>query len=335
MIAPVRSLVFPVAFACLGLPLACIGLASCGDKVTPFYDAGATGSWSQDPSSPRPRAFGASGASGGRLYVVGGMTGGKGVDWVDVYDPVTRVWSEGPPLPAGAPLHHIALATSGDKLYVLGGFTDFGDGFAANAGTYVLDGATWRPVATQPVFRGGATAQGIDGKIYVAGGGDDDTHARLDVYAYDVAADQWLERPNMPTERQDAASCVIGGKFVVIGGRLSDGRADVASTQVYDPATSIWTIAEDMPTPRSGLAATTIGDTCFAIGGEQPNASGGALSTVEGFSFASGWLSYADLPTPRRGLGAASLGGQIYAALGDGTKAGAVTGALEVFTLSP
>ena len=308
-------------------------LSSCGQKVTPQFETGLAGTWSQAPSSLRPRAFAAAGASGGKLYVVGGFADGHGVDWVDVYDPTINVWQQGPSLPAGAPLHHIALASSGDKIFILGGFTDFGDRSTANAGTYVLDGDTWRPVATQPVFRGGATAQAIDGKIYVAGGGDDDTHARLDMFAYDVAADTWIERPDMPTERQDAASCVIGGKFVVIGGRLSQGLADVAVAQVYDPATSIWTIAPDMPTPRSGLAAATIGDTCFAIGGEQPTSYGGALVAVEGFSFAAGWRTYADLPTPRRGLGAVSLGGRIFAALGDGTKGGAVTGALEVFAI--
>ncbi len=335
MIPPVRSLSRSLVFVVGGLSLAASGVVSCGVKVTPLYDTGASGAWLQAPSSPRPRAFAGAAASGGKLYLVGGMSGGRGVDWVDVYDPVTRFWSTGPSLPAGAPLHHLALASSGDKIYVLGGFTDFDERFTANAGTYVLEGATWRALASQPVFRGGATAQTIDGKIYVAGGGNDDTHARLDMYAYDVAADLWIERPNMPTERQDAASCVINHKFVVIGGRLSEGRAVVASTQVFDPPTSIWTLAPDMPTPRSALAATTIGDTCFAIGGEQPNANGGALVAVEGFSFAAGWRRFADLPTPRRGLGAASLGGQVYAAAGDGTKTGSVTGALEVLTLAP
>ena len=269
---------------------------------------------------------------GGRLYLLGGMVLGKGVAWVDVYDPSTRLWSSGPDLPIDAPLHHLALAASDDKLYLLGGFAD---GFLPSNSTYVLDASGWRGLSSQPVFRGGAAAQAIDGKIYVAGGGDDDTHARLDVYAYDVAKDSWSQRSNMPTERQDAASCTLGGRFVVIGGRLSVGKAAVGVTQAFDPATNVWAIEADMPTPRSALAATTIGDTCFAIGGEQPNLADGVFGAVEGFSLARGWLTYAELPTPRRGLGATSLGGLVYAAAGDATKQGAVTGALEIFTVAP
>jgi N-acetylneuraminic acid mutarotase len=305
---------------------------SCGQQVTPVYDAGAGGSWSSAPSAPRARAFAQAAASGGKLYLVGGIVGGKGVDWVDVFDPGTRLWTTGPSLPPDAPRHHLALATNADSLYILGGF---GEGFAPSNSTYVLNGSDWMHLADQPVLRGGATAQAIDGKIYVAGGGDDDSHARLDVYGYDVRCDTWSRLMNMPTERQDAASCVLQGKLVVVGGRLSLGKAVVAVTQAFDPALDTWTLEVDMPTPRSALAATTIGDTCYALGGEEPNVPGGVLGTVAGFSLGRGWISYPDMPTSRRGLAAASLGGQIYAAAGDATKAGDATAVLEIFTVSP
>ena len=107
-------------------------------------------------------------------------------------------------LPDDAPTFGIAIASSGDQIYLLGGFDD---GFFPNHATYVLTDGAWKRLGDQPVSRGGATAQAIDGKIYVAGGGNDETHARLDVYAYDVAANAWSQRTNMPTERQDAGSC--------------------------------------------------------------------------------------------------------------------------------
>ena len=53
--------------------------------------------------------------------VVGGLTeAGVASDRVDVYDPATNTWDEGPRLPIG--LHHVGLVGFGDRVYLAGGY---------------------------------------------------------------------------------------------------------------------------------------------------------------------------------------------------------------------
>jgi N-acetylneuraminic acid mutarotase len=318
--------------------LATIG---CGQKVTPIYDAGAVGEWEAAPSLPRGRVDGLAAVIGERLWYVGGLDGvdpthARSVDWVDVFDPSTQSWASGPALPAEAPKHHLAGAVVNGKLYVTGGFTtDPSGSFVPSFATYAFDGTTWVRVADQPLARGGATAQAIGGIVYVVGGGLDEGAAGAELYAYDPAANAWSQRISMPTARQDLASCVLGGRMVVIGGWISTAKEQLGATQIYDPAQNAWVLAADMPTPRGGLAAASIGDTCYAIGGEDWHvAPPGTLDAVEGFSFASSWIAVPAMPTRRHGMGAATLGGRLYVVGGGTTRGEVASDVVEVFDVA-
>ena len=307
-------------------------------------DAGA-GHWRAGPPLPVPRFEAYAAAARGKLWFIGGITGTFGdqqsareSDRVDVLDPDSGLWSQGPALPDGGPKHHLAVATIGDSIYVLGGFTGILGGadpagkFLPNAQTFVLEDAGWRRLADQPVPRGAATAQAIDGIIYVAGGGDDDVKERSDLYAYDPVADRWSVRAPMPTGREHLASCALDHHMLVLGGWFSIAMQTVTAAQIYDPALDRWTIAPDMPTSRGGFGAATLGDRCFAIGGEAwHDALPGTLHANDSYGAADGWVDFAPMPTARHGLGVTALGGVIWTVGGGPVRGNSYTDVVEIF----
>src|SRR6185295_703752 len=99
-----------------------------------------------------------------------------------------------------------------------------------------IDGvlSRWTPLAPAPLARGAATAQAIDGKIYVTGGATTEgvpAFDQLDVY--DPDANAWTTSVPMPSPREHLASCALDGKFVVVGGWLEDVASSAAES--FDP----------------------------------------------------------------------------------------------------
>ncbi|HZS38622.1 MAG TPA: kelch repeat-containing protein [Polyangia bacterium] len=320
-------------------------LAGCTQPRPSPLDAGTgPGSWAGARPLPQERFEAYAVTLHGKIHFIGGISdlgcpdGANACvsDHVDVYDPAQQMWFDGPPLPAEAPRHHLAVALSNDTVYVLGGFTGIIGGtlnFAPVPTTYSFDGATWKRLADQPLARGSATAQAIDGKIYVAGGGKQEPDALNDLYVYDPAADQWTALAPMPTAREHVASCALQGKFLVVGGWLND-KTVVAAAEAYDPALNRWTVLPDLPTPRGGLAANVLGTTCYAIGGEQwigPDPA--TFADNQGFDFANGqWRPFAPNPHRRHGMGLAALGGSLYAVGGGPSRGNSYTNVVDVFT---
>jgi hypothetical protein len=278
-----------------------------------------------------------------RIHFIGGITGLDGAmetaepsRLVDVFDPATNAWAPGPALPADAPKHHLSVAVWKDAIYVLGGF----DGilgrttpFLPIAVSYVLDpgASAWRNLAPAPLPRGGATAQAIDGRIYLTGGAPNEgepTLGELDIY--DVATDRWSKGSSLPTTREHVASCAIGGTMIVVGG-WSAGRKPHATAEQYDPRTDRWTQLPDMPTARGGLGAIAIGSTCHVVGGEDwllPRP--GTFNAHEVFDVAAGqWIVDVPMPTARHGLGLAWLDGAIYAIGGGPSQGNSYTAVVE------
>jgi N-acetylneuraminic acid mutarotase len=282
----------------------------------------------------------------GKVYYLGGITGAGGVPTsatpskrVDVFDPVTGTWAAGPPLPASAPAHHLAVAAVGARIYVLGGFTGIigtnapGQGFVPVATSYAFDGSTWTALADQPIARGAATAQAIGGVIYVAGGGSDDTQTRTDLYAYDPASNSWRQRAPMPTSREHLASCAVNDKMIVAGGWSGSAKTTTPITEMYDPSTDRWTRLPDMPTSRGGLGGIALDGVCHFVGGERWDIpSPGTFAKNEGFDPAAGaWSVYTPMPTARHGIGVALVGNGIGVFGGGPDQGNSYTNVVEIF----
>jgi N-acetylneuraminic acid mutarotase len=282
----------------------------------------------------------------GHAYFIGGITGMEGdirtaepTRRVDVYDPSTNAWTPGAELPADAPKHHLTVTVWNDAIYVLGGFDGIlgrdGAPFVPVAEAYVLEGAapgTWRRLAKPPLARGGATAQAIDGRLFVAGGAPNEgepSYAQLDVY--DVAADRWSTRTSMPTPREHVASCAVEGTMIVVGGWRDAERGTQRAAEQYDTRTDTWTTLPDLPTGRGGLAAVAIGSTCHVVGGEDwTHPPPGTFGAHEVFDTTTRqWSTESPMPTARHGLGLAWLDGNLYAIGGGPTQGNSYTAIVE------
>jgi N-acetylneuraminic acid mutarotase len=321
------------------------GVAMACTSPAPSASPASSASWSEATPLPIARFEAYAAVAHGKVHFIGGITGviddirtAQPSRRVDVLDPLANVWSAGPELPADAPKHHLTVAVANDAIYVLGGFDGIlgqhaGEPFRPIAVAYVLEGSAWRKLAPPPLARGGATAQAIDGRLYVTGGAPNEgepSYAELDVY--DIASDRWTRGARMPTAREHVASCAIDGKVIVVGGWQDQARVAQSAAESYDPKTDRWTALPPLPTARGGLGAVTIGSSCHVIGGEDwalplP----GTFGNHETFDVMKGsWTTDPPMPTARHGLGLAWLDGTLYAVGGGPSQGNSYTTTVEV-----
>src|SRR5205085_1611261 len=118
--------------------------------------------------------------------------------------------------------------------------------------------ATRSPI---PHARGGAGFGIIKGHFYVAGGNNS---ANL-LEDYEIAANTWTLRANLPTPISDPGSGVVNGQLWLFGGQTDS--AAVATSMFYDPPSDIWSTGPEMNIARSFPAGTGIGNALICMGG--------------------------------------------------------------------
>ncbi len=268
----------------------------------------------------------AAAAHDSRIWVAGGLDGeGHAVDHLLVYDPVADGWGEGPRLPE--PVHHSALVTDGDALFLIGGYV--GDGFGRPTdAVWRLDdtNGAWAPAEPLPEPRGaGAAAWNGQGGIQY-GGGVGPAGISADVFIRED--DAWRRLAALSRAREHLAASSSGsGSVSFMGGRDASGNlgtVDIVSAEGVVGRT------EDLPTARGGIAAFSAGvlGDCV-VGGEGPD---GTFGTVECI----GAIETTTLPglmVPRHGLGAVFSEGRAYVLLGGPRPGLSVSAVVEVLDL--
>jgi len=269
----------------------------------------------------------AAAAHDGRIWVAGGLDDeGRAVDRLLVYDPVGNGWDEGPTLPEA--VHHSALVTDGDTLFLIGGYV--GDGFGRPTdAVWRLDDedlGAWVPAEPLPEPRGAGAAawNGRGGILYGGGVGPDGISS--DVFIREDGA--WRVLASLSRAREHlAASSGGSGSVTFLGGRDATGNLgtiDLVSSE------GVVGRVQDLPTPRGGIAAFSAGSLgdCV-VGGEGPNGTFGAVECVGAFET----TILPGLNLPRHGLGAVFYEGRAYVLLGGARPGLSVTGAVEVLDL--
>jgi len=135
------------------------------------YDP-ATDSWEILPDFPSQSNHMAAATINGKVYVAGGRLGGNFssgiIDGLAIYDPLTRIWSQGVPMPRPRSGNNGILAFG--CFHVWGG--ESADGMFADHDVYNPVNQTWISLSPMPIPVHGVTgAAFVDGVIYIPGGG--------------------------------------------------------------------------------------------------------------------------------------------------------------------
>ena len=302
--------------------------------LLPSVTSGAVGTdrldWGSKPPIPAPGPrSGVAVAPNGKLYAIGGVSGGSG-SALQEYDPATNTWATKPPMPTARGGLGLAAAPNG-KLYAVGGSNAGLLGTveeydpATNTWTNCGQPAPGNACASMPTARSElGLAAAPNGKLYAVGG---DAGGPVNVVQeYDPAANTWTNcgqpapgnacAPMLAPRSRLGVAAAPNGKLYAVGG-------DGGSTQVdeYDPATNTWTSKAPLSTARIalGLAAAPNGK-LYAVGGlnaaaGQPGCPDRTCATVEEYDPATNtWTLRAPMPTARYALGLATApNGKLYA----------------------
>jgi N-acetylneuraminic acid mutarotase len=223
--------------------------------------------------------------SGGRIYVVGFLTGGTFAPHgrVFAYDPERNVWEERAGMPAGTERGASAVGAIDGRIYVAGGSREVAvvDFSAYDPG---LD--SWEVLPDLPEPLDHATAGTVDGRLYVLGGRGGSIGAISgDVYEYDPASRAWRSRAEMPTPRGGVAGATLGGLIYVLGGEgnpTAGTNGVFPDVEVFDPAANRWDVLPPMAVPRHGTGAAGLADKIYVPGGATRQGFG-AVATVDAF----------------------------------------------------
>ena len=212
---------------------------------------GPADAWAVLPDAPFARLEMAVAAHDGRIWLAGGLSAlGDALIDVDVFDPATSTWSDGPDLPA--PVHHAALVSDGERLVLIGGYQGSDFNRPTDLVLALADGDDgWTTGPPLPEARA-AGAAAWDGSRIVYAGGVGAGGVAADVY--ELSGGAWNRIGSMAQVREHlAATSDEEGTVWLLGGRVGglESNLDVVETVSGDAVASIGSL----PTPRGGVAA--------------------------------------------------------------------------------
>ncbi len=222
-----------------------------------------SGTWRVEPPMLEPgKAYSGIAVLDDELWLLGGLFradgGTQATATVEIFDPHTRRYRLGPPLPRKAG-QVVALTVNG-RLYAVGGADD--EGPTAEVLSIGAGETSWRvdAPAPGPVFQ--ASGCVLNGKLYIAAGTSSQC---LGLFVYDPEQDSWsqIEHPSRPPS---APLCTaFDGSVWVMGGRGADSGQTAAFA--YVPDTGQWHRGPDLPLPVSWAAAAVVNGRLLIAGG--------------------------------------------------------------------
>jgi hypothetical protein len=227
----------------------------------------ASGTWSVGPSLPHQYDHSSLAEVGGRLYVVGGYTGG-------LSNPTNEVWSLGPGEPTWTDEPDLAtrrgaLATgsASGRLVAVGGVDESGNVLSSTE--IFTPGAGWSPGPNLSKPREHLAAAGAGDKVYAIAGRNPDGATRS-VESLIIGSDQWNDEGALHDARSGIGAGTTSSGRVCTGGGEVPGRPDtVPSIECYDGGR--WRRVANMSVPRHGLAVVAEGKRVHLVaGGPQP-----------------------------------------------------------------
>ncbi|KAI4317483.1 hypothetical protein L6164_025349 [Bauhinia variegata] len=162
---------------------------------------------------------------------------------VTVFDRVSQSWERLDPIPEypfGLPLFCQSASCEG-KLVVMGGWDPATYEPVTKVFVYDFRTSQWRRGKDMPSRRSFFAIGAFQGRVYIAGGHDENKNALRTAWVYDVRRDQWTELNPMSQERDECEGMVVGDEFWVVSGYATERQGMFeGSADVYDFGSGQW-----------------------------------------------------------------------------------------------
>jgi non-specific serine/threonine protein kinase len=185
------------------------------------------GRWVRLPSLRHPRAAAAAAVVDDQIVVVGGQADDALVPETEIFDGTK--WRDAAPLPT--PREHLAAASDGRFVYVVGGRKRSSDKNTAVLERYDAKADSWRTLDSMPVATGSMGAAIVNGRLVVVGG-EGPSQVIKNVQSYDIAADGWSQLGPMRTPRHGLGVAAFGTTLYALDGAKATGHTE--STNVAE-----------------------------------------------------------------------------------------------------
>ncbi|PIA53893.1 hypothetical protein AQUCO_00900459v1 [Aquilegia coerulea] len=166
---------------------------------------------------------------------------------ITVFDPNNQSWvrlSPIPKYPSGLPLFSQLCSVDG-KLIVMGGWNPVSWDPVKDVFIYDFTTQQWRQGKDMPSKRSFFAAAALDGRVFIAGGHDENKNALKSAWTYDVRRDEWSELTQMSEERDECEGVVIGNEFCVVSGYGTEEQGKFRKcAEFYDMEKNEWRKAD-------------------------------------------------------------------------------------------
>jgi non-specific serine/threonine protein kinase len=179
------------------------------------------GRWVRLPSLHHPRAAGAAVVVDDQIVVVGGQANNALVPVTEIFDGTK--WHDAAPLPT--PREHVAAATDGRFVYVVGGRKRSSDQNTAALERYDAKSDRWTKLRNMPVATGSMGAAIANGRLIVVGG-EGPSQVIKNVQAYDIASGRWSQLSPMRTPRHGLGVAAFGTTLYALDGARATGHTE-------------------------------------------------------------------------------------------------------------
>jgi hypothetical protein len=233
-----------------------------------------TGEYRREPDAPVAIDHPVVTAHDGEVILVSGyIDGSEPTNRLWAYSPRTRRWHELPPMRVARGA--AAGAVVGDRLYVAGGTTRFGNENEPipSFEIYDFDRRHWSRGPDMPTPRHHFGIGVVDGKLYFAGGRQPDDSSLSACEEFDPATYRWRRLPSLPVGLGSPAVTAADGMVIVTGGGedpihpYEPGGWDTRATYAYEPGFERWIRLPDMRKARHGHSIAAIGDKIYVFRG--------------------------------------------------------------------
>jgi len=185
------------------------------------------GRWERLPSLRHPRAAAAAAVVDDQIVVAGGQANNALVPQTEVFD--GKRWRDAAPLPT--PREHLAAASDGQFVYVVGGRKRSSDQNTVALERYDAKSDSWTKLRNLPVATASMGAAIVNGRLVVVGG-EGPSQVIKNVQSYDIASDRWSQLAAMRTPRHGLGVAAFGTVLFALDGARATGHTQ--STNVAE-----------------------------------------------------------------------------------------------------